>query len=118
MTEYVVMFPADNEDERASRTDADRQVVFDVDFEFGQLLGARGGSITGGAALTRSSTGRTLTRGQDSRARVTTGAHRDSVEQLSGFFIVSCNDYDAVVEAAESLVAAHPVVEIRPVQRF
>ncbi len=44
MTEYVVMFPADNEIERAARTDADRQVVFDIDYAFSQRLQARGGS--------------------------------------------------------------------------
>ena len=43
---------------------------------------------------------------------------RESVEQLSGFFIVSCDDYGALVEAAQVLVRAHPVVEIRPVKEF
>jgi hypothetical protein len=43
---------------------------------------------------------------------------RRTVEQLSGFFTVTCDDYDALVEAAEVLVRAHPVVEIRPVKEF
>jgi hypothetical protein len=35
--------------------------------------------------------------------------------RLSGFFIVTCDEHDALVEAAAVLVQAHPVVEIRPV---
>ena len=118
MTEYVVMFPADNEGEWAARTEADRQAVFDVDFEFGQLLEARGGGVTGGAGLTHSSQARTVRRGPHSNVLVTDGPYAESVEQLSGFFIVTCDEYDALVDAARVLTRAHPVVEIRPVQEF
>ena len=117
MPEYVVMFPADNEAEQETRTDAERQATFDTDFEFGQLLAARGGAVTGGAGLTHSRKARTIRRGAE-RPLVTEGPFAESVEQLSGFFIVTCDDYDALVEAAEVLVRAHPVVEIRPVKQF
>jgi len=116
--EYVVMFPADNEDEQGARTADERQAVFDTDYEFGQLLAARGGAVTGGAGLTRSTMARTIRRGPGSRPLVTQGPFAESVEQLSGFFMVTCDDYDALVEAARVLVRAHPVVEIRPVQEF
>ena len=118
MTDYVVMFPADNEAERLARTDADRQAVFDSDYEFGQLLAARGGAVTGGAGLTDSNQARTIRRGPHANALVTDGPFTESVEQLSGFFIVTCDDYDVLVEAAQVLVRAHPVVEIRPVKEF
>jgi hypothetical protein len=118
VTEYVVMFPADNEEDWAARTDADRQAVFDTDFEFGQLLAARGGAVTGGAGLTHSSEARTIRRGKKSKVLVTDGPYAETVEQLSGFFIVTCDDYDALVEAAQLLTRAHPVVEIRPVKEF
>jgi hypothetical protein len=118
MPEYVVMFPADNEAEQESRTPAERQATFDTDYEFGQLLAARGGAVTGGAGLTHSSRTRTIRRGANSHPLVTEGPFAETVEQLSGFFIVTCDDYDALVEAAEVLVRAHPVVEIRPVKEF
>jgi hypothetical protein len=118
MTDYVVMFPADNEAERAAGTDADRQATFDVDFEFGQLLAARGGAVTGGAGLTDSTQARTIRRGPNSNVLVTDGPFAESAEQLSGFFIVTCDEYDALVDAAQVLVRAHPVVEIRPVKEF
>jgi hypothetical protein len=118
MTDYVVMFPADNEDERAAGTDADRQATFETDFEFGRLLEARGGAVTGGAGLTHSSESRTIKRGPGSNVLVTEGPYAESVEQLSGFFIVTCDEYDALVDAAQVLTRAHPVVEIRPVKEF
>lgn len=118
MTDYVVLFPADNEEEFDAATPAERQATFDTDFEFGQRLAARGGAVTGGAGLTRSRQARTLTRGPNADVLVTDGPFAESVEQLSGFFLVTCDDYDALVEAAQVLTRAHRVVEIRPVQEF
>jgi hypothetical protein len=118
MTEYVVMFPADDEEERAAGTDADRQATFDVDFEFGRLLEARGGAVIGGSGLTHSREARTIRRGPTSDGLVTDGPYRQSAEQLSGFFVVTCPAYDALAEAAHVLTRAHPVVEIRPVKKF
>ena len=43
------------------------------------------------------------------------GPYAETVEQLSGFFLVMCDDHDALVEAAQVLTRAQPVVEIRPV---
>src|SRR6478752_5359593 len=87
--DYVVMFPADSEAEMDARSDADRQAVFDTDYEFGQLLAARGGAVTGGAGLQRSRHARTLRRGPESRAFVSEGPAAESVDQLSGFFLVT-----------------------------
>lgn len=116
MTDYVVMFPADDEAEWANGSEADHQVTFDVDHEFVQLLRARGGSVKGGAGLAASSTARTITRTEGGGAAVTHGPFAESVEQLSGFYVVTCDDYDTLVEAARVLTRAHPVVEIRPVE--
>ena len=118
MAEYVVMFPADNEADWEAGTEVDHQSTFDTDFEFVQLLKARGGAVTGGAGLAHSSKARTIKRGPKSNAMITEGPYAETVEQLSGFFIVTCDDVDALVEAAEVLVRAHPVIEIRPVEEF
>jgi hypothetical protein len=118
MTDYVVMFPADNEAQWEAGTEADHQATFDIDAEFGRLLKDRGGAITGGAGLTHSRKARTLKRRADATVMVTEGPFAESVEQISGFFIVSCDDYEALVEAAQILTRAHPVVEIRPTEEF
>ena len=86
MTDYVVMFPADNEAEWEAGTEADRQATFDTDFEFGQLLEARGGAVTGGAGLTHSSQARTIRRGPKSNVaghrRPVRGVRRAAVRLL------------------------------------
>lgn len=118
MPEYVVMFPADDEAAWEAGSVADHQRTWDVDQEFGRLLAARGGAVTGGAGLTPTAGARTLRRGDDGDALVTEGPYAETVEQLSGFFVVSSPSYDDVVEAARVLVRAHPVVEVRAVQEF
>ncbi|CAN7459939.1 YciI family protein [Knoellia sp. LjRoot47] len=118
MTDYVVMFPADNEAQWEAGTEADHQATFDIDAEFSRLLTSRGGAITGGAGLTHSREARTLTARGDSSVMVTQGPFAESAEQISGFFIVSCDEYDALVDAAQVLTRAHPVVEIRPIAEF
>jgi len=47
---------------------------------------------------------------------LTDGPFAESVEQLSGFFVVDCDRLDALLDAAEVLLRAHPVVEIRPTE--
>lgn len=118
MTDYVILFPADNEAEWEAGSEADHQATFDTDAEFARLLKDCGGVITGGAGLTHSREKRTIRRGPDATALVTDGPFAESVEQISGFFVVSCDDYDNLVEAAQVLSRAHPVVEIRPVEEF
>lgn len=118
MTDYVVMFPADDEAEWEAGTEADHQATFDVDAEFARLLEERGGAITGGAGLTHSREARTIKRGAGSTGLVSDGPFAESVEQISGFFVVSCDEYDTLVEAAQVLTRAHPVVEIRPIEEF
>ncbi len=114
MSDYVVMFPADDEAAWLAGSEADHQETYDTDAEFARLLQAAGGSITGGAGLAASSTARTLRRGPGG-VTVTDGPYAETVEQMSGFFLVSCADHDALVEAARVLVRSHPVVEVRPV---
>ncbi len=118
MPEYVVMFPADNEAEWMAGTPADHQATLDTDEEFIRRLTARGGGVKGGAALADSQMARTIRRGPGSSPLVTDGPFAETVEQLSGFYIVTCEEYDALAEAAEVLLRAHPIVEIRPVEEF
>jgi hypothetical protein len=115
MSEYVLLFPADDEAGWQRGTDADHQATYDADAEFARLLRQHGGAITGGAALRPSSETRTLRSGPDGPL-VTDGPYAETAEQMSGFYLVTCDDHDALVEAAQVLTRAHPVVEIRPVE--
>ena len=118
MPDYVVMFPADNEAEWLAGGATDHQTTFDTDEEFASRLSSHGGAVVGGAALAPSHRSRTLRRGPGSDPLVTEGPFAETVEQLSGFYLVACSDYDALVHAAGVLLRAHPVVEIRPVEQL
>jgi hypothetical protein len=91
MTDYVVLFPADDEQEWRVGSEADHQRTYDTDAEFVQELKAIGGAVSD-------------------------GPYAETVEQISGFYLVTCDSYDALVDAARVLTRAHPVVEIRPVE--
>ena len=116
MTDYVILFPADSEAEWDQGTEADHQAVYDTDREFGRLLEQRGGRITGGAELASTRRTRVVRRGPNGTALVTDGPYAESVEQLSGFYLVSTDDEPGLLEAVQVLTRAHPVVEVRPVE--
>jgi hypothetical protein len=116
MSRYVVMFPADSEAEWDSGSEADHQAVYDADAEFGRLLEQRGGEITGGRELAGSRHAHVVRRGPNGTALVTDGPYAESSEQLSGFYLVTCDDEKGLLEAAQVLVRAHPAVEIRLVE--
>jgi hypothetical protein len=113
MARYVVMFPADNEAEWDAGTDADHQAVYDNDLEFGRLLEERGGRIDGGRELDSVRRTRVVRRGPNGTALVTEGPFTESAEQLSGFYFVTTDDEEGLMEAAKVLVKTHPAVEIR-----
>ena len=117
MTDYMILFPADREDEWDGKTEAEHQAVYDTDYEFGRLLEQRGGRMTRGAELSTWKRAHAIRRGPNGTVLVTAGPYAESAEQLSGFYLVSIDDEAALLEAAEVLVRAHPAVEIRPVEQ-
>ena len=110
MSTYVVLLPGD-EAAWENATEEERAATYARHGEFARQLAERGHTVTAGAELQHSRTARTVrTDG------ITDGPYAETVEQLSGFFTVNCDDHDALVEAAQVLTRAHPVVEIRPVE--
>jgi hypothetical protein len=116
MTDYVVLFPADSEAEWNAGSDADHEAVYDTDREFARLLEQRGGRITGGAELADTRRTHVVRRGPNGTALLTDGPFAESAEQLSGFYLVSTDDEEGLLEAARVLVRSHPAIEIRPVE--
>jgi hypothetical protein len=72
--------------------------------------------MTGGAELSTWKRAHAVRRGPNGTALVTEGPYAESAEQLSGFYLVSIDDEQALLEAAQVLVRAHPAVEIRPIE--
>ena len=107
----LLMAEADHFDKWEAADDAHRERVY-ADFRaFDEAVRTRG-SIVGGDALDRPSSARTVLPG-DGRP-VTDGPYAETVEQVSGFFIVECDDLDTVVEAARLMLEGHNRLEIRP----
>ena len=111
MTVYAVLLPGD-ESVWENLPAEDRAATYARHEEFSKALEERGYKITGGAELTHSRTARTLRRTGD-EITVTDGPYAETVEQLSGFYLVETDDLDDLVEVTKILADAEGGIEIR-----
>jgi hypothetical protein len=111
MTEYAVLLP-DDESVWENLSPEDKAATYAQHDEFAKALEARGHKVTGGAELTPSRTARTLRRSGD-EITVTDGPYAETVEQLSGFYLVETDDLDDLVEVTKILVDRDGGIEIR-----
>jgi hypothetical protein len=109
-TEYAILLPGDESRwERA--TEAERAAMYARHEEFMRLLHERGHRITGGAELTHSRTARVV-RGTLDDVSVTEGPFAETVEQLSGFYLVATDDLDDLLRVC-GLLAGPDGLEVR-----
>jgi hypothetical protein len=113
MGRYVVFAVDDNEDSWASASEETKQATYDADERFLKLLQERGGRVVGGAELSHSRDTRVLHKGSDDTPLVTDGPYAEAVEQVSGFYIVECDDLTTLTEAAALMLPGHLRLEIR-----
>ena len=111
MTEYAVLLPGDERVWEAMSAEQ-RAATYARHAEFSKALEERGHKVTGGAELTHSRSARTLRRSGE-QITVTDGPYAETVEQLSGFYLVQTDDLDDLVEAAKILADADGGIEIR-----
>jgi hypothetical protein len=111
MTEYAVLLPGDESAWENMSAD-DRAATYARHEAFSKALEERGHKITGGAELTHSRTARTLRR-TGNEITVTDGPYAETVEQLSGFYLVQTDDLDDLVEVTKILADAEGAIEIR-----
>ena len=112
MTEYVVLLPGD-EAEWEAATEERRQATYLKHAEFAKLLEERGLRVTGGAELAHSREAKVLRTDADGRHTVTDGPYAETVEQLTGFYIVDTDDLDALLEVCKVLGEGESVIEVR-----
>lgn len=112
MTTYLVLLPGD-EAGWESATPQERAAVFAEHDRFSRTLEERGHRVTGGAELAHSRTARTVRAGSDGPV-VSEGPYAETVEQLSGFYLVESDDPDDLAVVCGILAAAGEPVEIRP----
>lgn len=111
MSTYVVLLPGDESTwERA--TEEHRSAMYAKHGEFARLLAERGHTVTGGAELAHSREARVV-RQHDAGPAVTDGPYAETVEQLTGFYVVDTEDLDDLLEICGVLAGAEGAVEVR-----
>lgn len=111
MTEYIVLIP-DNESDWAAADEAERQRVYGKHREFAEALAQRGHKVTAGAELAPSAEARTVRR-RDGELSVTEGPYAESVEQLSGFYLIESDDLDDLLQCVGILAEGEGGLEVR-----
>ncbi|MFC5728709.1 MULTISPECIES: YciI family protein [Nocardioides] len=113
MTTYVVLL-AGNETTWENATPEQQAAIFAKHEEFSRALAERGHTVTGGAELTHSRTTRKVARSGDGSLLVTDGPYAETVEQLSGFYVVDSDDLDDLVQVCAILAEPdNAPVEVR-----
>lgn len=111
MTKYVVLIPG-NETAWAQTTAEERAAVYQRHQEFAQLLAERGHTVVDGAELAPSAAAKTV-RSRGGEVVVTDGPYAETVEQLSGFYLIESSDLDDLVRAVGHLAGAEGGLEVR-----
>jgi hypothetical protein len=111
MTQYVVLLPGD-ESAWANATEEQRSETYAKHGEFARLLGERGHKITGGSELTHSREAKLVRNGADGVV-VTDGPYAETVEQLTGFYLVESADLEDLLEVCKVLGKGEGVIEVR-----
>lgn len=111
-TTYAVLLPGD-EAPWARADEQTRTRVYARHEEFQRLLHERGHRVVGGAELAHSGTARTV-RGERGSVVVTEGPYAETVEQLTGFYLVASDDLDDLLDLC-GLLTGGDAVEVRAV---
>ena len=111
MTEYVVLLPG-NEATWEAVDAAEKERVYGKHQEFAKKLAERGHKVTGGAELTHSREARVL-RGSGDNLTITEGPYAETVEQLTGFYVIESDDLDDLLKVCGVLAGGDGAIEVR-----
>ena len=111
MTTYAILLPGDESTWEAA-TPEERAAVYATHERFSSALEERGHRIVGGAELAHSREARVV-RGGDGGPVMSDGPYAETVEQLSGFYLVESEDLDDLAGVCAILVAPGEGLEIR-----
>lgn len=114
MSTYMVIIP-DDYDAWEAKTPGQRAAVYAEHDRFAERLTQGGHEIAGGGELTHPRTARTVRSGPEG-VSVTDGPFAESVEQLSGFYLIETDDL-ADLEQCCAIIAGDSPVEIRRIGR-
>jgi hypothetical protein len=112
MTEYVILLPGDEATWEQTGPE-DRAAVYARHEEFARTLASRGHKVTGGAELTHSRSAKQVRLGADGAVMITDGPYAETVEQLTGFYLVESDDLDDLLQICGILAGAEGTIEVR-----
>lgn len=110
MTQYVILLPGDEAAWQRATPD-ERAATYDRHRRFMDLLHERGHRVVGGAELTHSSRA-LVVRGDLDAVTVSEGPYAETVEQLSGFYVVESDHLDDLLNTC-GVLADGEAVEVR-----
>ncbi|WP_341924276.1 YciI family protein [Nocardioides psychrotolerans] len=111
MTDYLLLIPSD-EAAWDAVPQAERDATYAKHMAFGEALAARGHQVKAGAELQPSAQARVV-RGAPGAVSVTTGPYAESAEQLSGFYLISSDDLDDLLDCVAILADGEGALELR-----
>lgn len=111
MTEYAIFLPG-NEDRWASATQEQREATHGRHIAFMAALAERGHTVTGGAELTHSKEAKVV-RGAKGNVTVTDGPYAETVEQITGFYVVRTDNLDDLLDVCGILTDGNGALEVR-----
>lgn len=111
MTEYAILLPGE-EDSWARATPEEKARMYAKHGDFAKALADRGHTVTGGAELTHSKEAKVV-RGSRGDISVTDGPYAETVEQLTGFYVVQTDNLDDLLDVCGILSATGGAVEVR-----
>ena len=112
MTEYVILLPGDESEWEHTPAEA-KEAMYAVHRQFAQALEERGHKVTGGTELAHSREAKVLRTDADGTHTVTDGPYAETVEQLTGFYVVETDDLDDLLDVVGILADAEGAVEVR-----
>jgi hypothetical protein len=108
MTDYIVLLFGDTE-AWWDTPDEEKKAAYDIHEEFTAELARRGHVITGGAELPRASEAKSLA---PHSTTVTDGPWTETTEQLGGYYEVSTDDLDDLMDVCTILSATGDAVQV------
>lgn len=108
MTDYIVLLLVDTE-AWWDTPDDEKKAAYAAHARFSEELERRGHTIVGGAELPRASEAKSLAPYSDT---VTDGPWTETAEQVGGYYEVSTEDLDDLMDACKILSATGDAVEV------
>ena len=90
-----------------------RAGVYEKHAEFSKALADRGHQVVGGAELAHSRAAKQVRRVTDGGLLVTDGPYSETVEQLTGFYLVESDDLDDLLQVVGIIADVESAVEVR-----